>query len=351
MNQPDQFTFKELVQNIQHFVWQLLERWKIFVLVSVVGVAITCVYNYLPKQEYSASTSFVLQNSESGLNDISSLASLAGVNLGGLTESSDLFQIDNIQELYRSHMMIATTLLQTATFPEGEDLLVNRYAEQRAYFKKWQKDDDLADFRFDPTLFSKDRRQDSLLLEFTEDIRKENLVVSKPSRKLSILNITVQDEDADFAKAFNEKLVENVNSFYKKTVTKKTGDNLVILQDQADSVKMVLDNAMLALAQLQEAAPNRNPLYKQSLVEEQKLMIDIAASSAMYETVVTNLELAKVSHRNKTPLIQIIDRPILPLKGSRWELAKTVIIGAGMGFVLCFLALTMFLFYQSAMKE
>ncbi len=349
--QPDQFTFRELIQNLQEFIFNMTSKWRVFLVVSICSALIFIGYNFLKDKVYTASTSFVLQNAESGLNEISSLASLAGVNLGSLTESSDLFQIDNIQELYRSHRMIAQTLLSEADFPEGKGLLVNRYIAQRNYRKKWDKDDELNSLEFRLDLFGNSRKQDSLLLEFTEDIRKETLGVSKPSRKLTILNVNVSDEDPFFAKAFNEKLVENVSQFYKSTMTEKSGKNLRILQLQADSVKAVLDNAMLALAEIQEGAPNRNPLYKKNLVEEQKLMIDIAASSAIYETIVTNLELAKITHRNNTPLIQVIDEPILPLKNNRWELPKAIIMGVAIGFSLTFVFLTLQLFYVNAIKE
>ena len=129
--QPDQFTFLELVQNLQSFVRYMLSKWRVLLGATLLSCICFVTYNYLKPKVYSASTSFVLQNAESGLNEISSLASLAGVNLGGLTESSDLFQIDNIQELYRSHKMIAATLLSEADFPEGKDLLINRYIDPK----------------------------------------------------------------------------------------------------------------------------------------------------------------------------------------------------------------------------
>ena len=347
--QPDQFTFLELVQNLQSFVRYMLSKWRVLLGATLLSCICFVTYNYLKPKVYSASTSFVLQNAESGLNEISSLASLAGVNLGGLTESSDLFQIDNIQELYRSHKMIAATLLSEADFPEGKDLLINRYIDQRKYRRKWS--DELNALEFKRELFGKSRLQDSLLLNFTDNIRKKTLGVSKPSRKLTILNININDKDPYFAKAFNEKLVENVSHFYKLTMTEKSGKNLSILQNQADSVKLVLDNAMLELAEIQEGTPNRNPLYKKTLVQEQKLIIDMAASSAIYETVVTNLELAKITHRNNTPLIQIIDEPILPLPNSRWKLAKTLIYATALGLVVAFISLSFIRFYQLAISE
>ena len=55
-------------------------------------------------------------------------------------------------------------------------------------------------------------------------------------------------------------------------------------------------------------------------------MIDVQANSAIYGEIVKQLELAKVTHRNNMPLIQIIDKPILPLENSRWKFLKTFIL-------------------------
>ena len=56
------------------------------------------------------------------------------------------------------------------------------------------------------------------------------------------------------------------------------------------------------------------------------MLIDVQANSAIYGEIVKQLELAKVTHRNNMPLIQIIDKPILPLENSRWKFLKTFIL-------------------------
>ncbi len=48
---------------------------------------------------------------QSSMGDLSSLASLAGINASSFIDASSLFQIDNIQELYRSNSMIKKTLM------------------------------------------------------------------------------------------------------------------------------------------------------------------------------------------------------------------------------------------------
>jgi hypothetical protein len=156
--------------------------------------------------------------------------------------------------------------------------------------------------------------------------------------------------DQTFAKNFNEILVKNVNDFYLESKTKKTGENLKVLALQADSVKRALDNSLLELAQFDDSNLNLNSSRSQNQVPRQKIMIDIQASSAVFQEVVKNLEIAKLAHRNNMPLIQIIDRPTYPLKDDRMKWYKAAVIGIVFGGVLMVLLLTLIRIYNSVMK-
>jgi uncharacterized protein involved in exopolysaccharide biosynthesis len=57
--------------------------------------------------------------------------------------------------------------------------------------------------------------------------------------------------------------------------------------------------------------------------------------------VVVNLELAKLALRKETPLIQVIDRPILPLKKEKLGKLKSLILG---GFLAGFLTVLVLIF-------
>ena len=91
---------------------------------------------------------------------------------------------------------------------------------------------------------------------------------------------------------------------------------------------------ILFLAEKDQSIPNPNPLTKVSLVPYQKALVDVQANGAIYQEIVTQLELAKVTHRNKTPLIQIIDKPTLPLENSRLRFFECIVYGLFGGFVI-----------------
>ena len=346
----ESFSLLNLINSIKDWFTYLLSNLKGIVIITSIFLSLGLLYNFIKSPVHYARTSFVLdsESSSNSIGDIASLASLAGINASSFIDASSLFQIDNIQELYRSNSMIKQTLLTDSDFGNERSLLINRLASNEKIDKKWDKLN--VDFSSYNSKSNNLRVHDSILNEVVKIIKEKYLLVDKPSRKTTILEIGFDHKDELFAKSFNENLVSIVNDFYFKTKTQKTGENLKILERQADSVKKVLDKSILFLAEKDQSIPNPNPLTKVSLVPYQKALVDVQANGAIYQQIVTQLELAKVTHRNNTPLIQIIDKPVLPLENSRLKLFECFVYGIFGGLFFSVLYYSFLRFYKSLIK-
>ena len=344
-----QFTLKEVFQNLGEWFAFFLSKWKILVLAGIIGIGLGALVSIFKKPVFHAETSFVLEEGEGGgIGQMSGLASLVGVNLGSLGGTSGLFQGDNIMELYRSDRMLGETLL--SPFSDSQ-LLIDRYVEFEKLDQKWASKVDFAALDFSLPRENFSVTQDSVIMEVSKLIRENQLGVAKPDRKLSIIQVTISSKDEPFAKTFNEALVEKVNTFYFETKTKKTGENLAILQTQADSVRSILDESIGAYASATDRVPNANPLLSAATVESKKRQIDVQATGAVYQEIVKNLEIAKVNHRNNSPLIQIIDSPRLPLKRSEIRLVKGMVLGAVITGMLVFFGIYLRRLYHKHVQE
>jgi len=346
----ESFSLLNLINSIKDWLIYLLSNLKGIIIITSIFLSLVLLYNFIKSPVHYARTSFVLdsESSSNSIGDIASLASLAGINASSFIDASSLFQIDNIQELYRSNSMIKQTLLTDSDFGNERSLLIDRLASNEKIDKKWDKLN--VDFSTYNSKSNNLRVHDSILNEVVKIIKEKYLLVDKPSRKTTILEIGFDHKDELFAKSFNENLVSIVNDFYFKTKTQKTGENLKILERQADSVKKVLDKSILFLAEKDQSIPNPNPLTKVSLVPYQKALVDVQANGAIYQQIVTQLELAKVTHRNNTPLIQIIDKPVLPLENSRLKLFECFVYGIFGGLFFSVLYYSFLRFYKSLIK-
>jgi uncharacterized protein involved in exopolysaccharide biosynthesis len=130
-------------------------------------------------------------------------------------------------------------------------------------------------------------------------------------------------------------LVNAVSQFYVETKTKRTISNLAILQYQADSVRNQLSIAISGVAQSNDDIPNLNAARQVLRSSGQQRQIDVQANTAILTELIKNLQLSKLALRKETPLIQVIDKPILPLPFEKFGKTKGILVG---GFLAGFLA-------------
>lgn len=330
----ERLSLKEVINRFRGLVAYLIGQWKLIGAVAVGFASLVSVYSFFIKDvEYSAETTFVVQSGGKGVNnDVSSLASAVGISLGGLGQSSSLFNSENILKLTSSYRLMRKTFLEIDTFDTAPQRLITRYITEKEILQKWQKD--LPDFTYEVPLEQMTVEHDSLLKLVLEKFNKQ-LVAEKVDRRLDILSIKVTDTDERFAKIFNEALVKNVNEFYIETKTLKTGENLKILHKQADSVKQVLDQALIDYGLESQRVPNPNAIKYNALVGAQKLEIDLQVAAAVYQEVLKQLEVAKITHQTNTPIVQVVDEPIYPLENSEPKVLKLIIINLILGGAMC----------------
>ena len=142
---------------------------------------------------------------------------------------------------------------------------------------------------------------------------------------------------------FCENVAAEVSKFYIETKSKKARINVDVLQYQADSVRRELNSAISGVAMEADIVYNLNPSLNAKTTPSKKRQVDVQANTAILTQLVAQLELAKVGLRKETPLIQLIDRPILPLEKDKLSKLNCLILG---GFVSGFLIMLYFIFGQ-----
>ena len=330
--QSEEISINGLIETVSILLKYLISKWLFLLLFSIIGGLAGFCFALYSKPVYTASSTFVLEESgsSSSLSQYAGLASMVGIDLGG--GGSGIFQGDNLLELYRSRTMIEKTLLSEVEINGKRDLLINRFISINNLRKKWADDPKLMRFIFTKELIGTHTRiQDSIVGTVVTEINKKYLTVSKPDKKLNIIQVIVKANDELFAKLFNDQIVKNVNDFYVQTKTKKAQDNLDILQHQTDSVKRELNGAISGIAMSLDANPNVNPARQILKVPSQKRQVDVQANTAILEELVKNLEISKMSYRKDAPLIQLIDTPVFPLMREQLGKIKGLIIGIILG--------------------
>lgn len=347
---PKEVSIKELALSAKAWIRYLISKWMIIIGVSLLGGVVGICYAWLKVPVYVASSTFVLEESGGGgLGQYAGIASMMGVDLGG-SSNNGIFQGDNIIELYKSRTMIAKTLLSNGEFDGKNESLLERYINFNNIKNKFPR---ISEFhKGSLKVGSKFTvQQDSILTWVVKRINEDNLFVGKPDKKLSIIKVELKSEDEKFAKQFNDQIVKNVNDFYVQTKTKKSLQNILILQHQTDSIRKALDNAISNVAISIDANPNVNPSRQILKVPSQKRQIDAEANKAILTELVKNLEISKVSLRKETPLIQIVDQPVYPLEMIKPGRFFGLIVGGVIGGLLSIFTLIITRLYKRLINE
>lgn len=340
----DEISLKELILKIQEWWKYLLSKWIIILAFGLLGGALGFWYASTKKPIYTATTTFVLEDEKSGagLGGLAGLASMAGVDLGN--GGGGIFQGDNIFELYKSRKMVVQTLLSGVEIDGKSQLLIDRYIDFNELRESWSKRPDLTNLKFNvdstqdgaPALKS-NRSRDSVLTSIVGDITKNYLLVAKPDKKLSIIKVDVKANDEMFAKLYNEALVKNVNDFYVQTKTKKSLQNIQILEQKRDSVRHVMNGAIYSAVAVADATPNLNPTRQvQRVAPAQRAQFSAETNKAILGSLVQNLEMSKLALMKETPLLEVIDQPVYPLKKEGFGKIKGIVMGGIIaGFIIC----------------
>jgi hypothetical protein len=337
----DEISLKDLILKLREWYRYLLSKWLMIFIAGLIGGLVGFLYAYSKKPIFTSACTFVLEEggASNGLGQYAGIASMVGIDFGG--GGGGIFQGDNIIELYKSRTMIEKALLSEVEINGQNQLLIDRYIDFNELRKFWAENTELANINFKlrhGENFS--RLQDSIISTIVVDINQNYLNVAKPDKKLSIIKVEVKAYDEVFSKLFNDQIVKTVNDFYIQTKTKKSLDNVAILQQKTDSVRAVMNGAVYTAVAVSDATPNLNPTRQvQRVVPMQRAQISVETNKTILGELVKNLELSKMALRHETPLIQVIDKPTFPLTRQLFSKSRGIIIGGLIGGFLIILAL------------
>ena len=334
----DEITLKELIEKGKEWYAYLLSKWKIIVLAGCIGAVMGLAYSFTIKPTYTATLTFALEDEKSGgSGGILSLASQFGFDLGG--SGGGIFEGSNLIELFKSRTMIEQALMKPVYYKGGTISLAEMYIQKNKWRDSWNKKPKLAKIQFKPDTKRKyfTRIHDSILGVIYSDLSKNYLTVGQKDKKVSIISMDVISSDELFSLYFCENLAKQVGQFYIATKSKKARANMEILARQTDSIRNELNNAISGLASANDNTFNLNPALNIRRVPSTKKQVDVQANTAILTELVKQTELAKVTLRRDTPLIQVLDRPILPLEKKKFGKAKGVVMGGFLfGFMVVF---------------
>jgi hypothetical protein len=307
----------------------LLGCWKTLAMVGIIGGLMGLGYAYIKKDTYTASTTFVVEDSKSSGGGIASaLAGQFGLDLGGLAGGSGVLQGDNVLELLKSQSLLKKALL-TYYDSTQKITLADQYASDYGYSKKWENNSSIGKVIH----FSNQntRLEDSLMHVVMKRISEKELSISKPDKKLSLFQLQLTTRNEKVSKLLCERLLKVSADFYIDTKTKRIRGNVERLQTRVDSIKNILNKKTSSAVEANSQLLDANPAYAQN----REVNVEISGRDKMVQATIfaeltKNLEASKTALLQETPTIQVVDAPEFPLKKNDTSFLVSFILGAAL---------------------
>ena len=347
MDYNDEIQLKDILIKLSEYKTYLLSKKFSIITISGFFFVIGIVFAISDVKKYTAELTFVVEDQQQAggtLGAMSGMASQFGFDVG--SSSSTTFSQNNILEFLKSRGVVESALMQNRKVNNTEDLLIEHYLYLNKIKDYWKTNEDLNPVSFHGIL-AKDN--DSVSGNVWKSIIEDKLVVELQSDEANIINLSYRSVNEEFAKSFVEALIEQMSKMYITHQTAQASNSLSFLTSRSDSVFMELEIAEEEFANVKDI--NQRIVKASGRLKELQLMRRVDVLNAMYLEIIKNLEISKITLLNQTPIIQIIDKPILPLKSEKKSKTVFGLLGAFLGG---FLSLTFFVFrklFKDALSE
>jgi len=313
-----EYSLRVVIQRIYGFFQIIIKNIIGIILFSFLGGVIGFFIAWKTPVNFIATTSFIVEE-KSGGNSLGSLASLAGqfgVEVGS-SSGGGLMSGDNILLFFKSNSLSREVLLSQFDNTTHKSI-ADEYSEIYGLKQKWEKSG-LEKIGF-PVYKSNQiysRIQDSLIMKIIDDIQKNKFSVNRIDKKAGFIEVKSTMRSELLAKKYCELIVKKAVERYISIKIQNQKNTVEKLQLRVDSVARLLNQKTISSAALVTSANTLdiNPLYKSnSIVATENTIRDKTMLSTIFAAATQNLELAKFTLSQETPVIQIVDAPLLPLK-------------------------------------
>ena len=328
----EEIQLKDMLIKLSAYKAYLLKKRFAIIALSLTFCILGILIAIICDKKYNAELTFVVEDPQSGggsLGAMSGLANQFGFDVG--LGTSTTFSQSNILELLKSRGVVESTLMQKVKISGKEDLLIEHYLKLNGIKGNWNNKESLISYH-DKLTYA----HDSISGDICRDLVENNLVLKMKSDEANIISLSFLSINEEFAKQFVEVLIAQMSKMYVVHQTAQANNTLAFLQDRADSVFGELELAEEEFAKVKDL--NQRIVKTSGRLKELQLMRSVEVLSTMYLEIIKNLELSKITLLNNTPIINILDKPILPLEEEGFSKAFLGILGAFLGGFLsiCF---------------
>ena len=183
-----------------------------------------------------------------------------------------------------------------------------------------------------------------LLIARTPANRDNALLATDYGQNTTLMSYVIKTESEDISYHLTNTIFDATSDFYIEKSIEKHQSTLSVLLSKRDSALRELDKLEYRFADLSDRSSGL--FSKKTEVRRERARTEMLQMSAGIAKLEENIALTEFAIENSTPILQVIDAPILPLKEIRMGSLKSVFLGFFGGLVLGGILILLFRFYS-----
>ena len=308
--------YEEDTISLSDILLTMAEQLKVIVLVPFITVFFTFTYvQFIQQPIYESHSTILLPKSNAGLGGLAGLASQFGVNVPN-GSSADLSSPSLFPELMKSRTFAERILdkpLYSSEFNKKLSLLAIF-----TYRDEW------------PEL-----GQDTLIQKAMGVL--QGMISFKSEGSFSIL--TVKAGDPYFARDLNKVVLDELQSLNRYFKSQHLEEKTAYIKNRIEFVGNDLKESEQTLKIFREQ--NRQISSPSLQLEQGRLARDVEIQKGIYLTLKQQFELAKIEEVQEASIVQVLDKPQVPLGPDNKNLKLSVLLagflGVGLGIMIGFI--------------
>jgi len=316
-------SLKYVILKIQDYILTSLKAWKLILLTAfLMGLFVFLIKKNKP-EVYKSELTFMLNEDErGGLGGLSSVLGSFGLGIG-----SGESNLDKILELAKTRRITQNTIFTKIDIDGKNDFLANHFIQMLQEHDEWTKKDGLFmpeddSLSLENFIFNHDSIENFTILE-NKALKKIHGHIAGNDYKNGILNcyyneltgimaLIIDCYNDELAVSLTNIIFQKLSDFYIEKAIEKQSYDYDVIKSKYDSINTTLANVEYRLASFEDS--NQNLYRKKDILTKNRLNSEKQKLQFMSGKAEEQLQIAQITLENRTPYIQVVDHPLLPLR-------------------------------------
>ena len=327
----------DVLESFRSYLFYLLKKWYISI-VGVVGLTLGGYYfAKLSPPNYIANISFNALDSRASA--MGGIMSMMGVSFAGGSSN------DVLTGIFTSRNIFLNSMLTEVEINGKKDKLANFYFHALKYDDGFEKDSVLKNFKFTANSLNEISKMEMDFFGMMYDDYFDGLLVAEYDVMSGVIRAELETPDYEVSRILGSTLLNQTLKFYQSKQLENAKTSLNSSTRRLDSISGEIAYRQKLIAESQD----QNIFNKKRIevVDQQKIMQEIAVLNAMYNDATSSKENAKAGMTPASNIVRVIDDPMFSTTPKR----KSKLLFAVIGFIVSIIIFIIPLLIQKAIND